>query len=90
MLGIAPVFAFALMLPLGVLLFTLQLGQLSPSSAAACTAVVLAFSAGTFLCIALSDLLPELQFHSHDRVSLTLALGAGFALMAGASLLEFF
>ena len=27
----------------------------------------LAFAAGAFLCIALSDLLPEIHFHSHDR-----------------------
>jgi zinc and cadmium transporter len=40
----------------------------------------LAFSAGTFLCIATSDLLPELQFHSHDRLKLSLALLAGVAL----------
>jgi zinc and cadmium transporter len=46
------------------------------------TAVALAFSAGTFLCIALSDLLPELQFHSHDRLKLSVALLAGVVLMA--------
>lgn len=80
--------AFALMIPLGVVLFTTQLGQLGPDAAELCTSVALSFSAGTFLCISLSDILPELQFHSHDRVSLTLALGAGFALMAGASILE--
>ena len=40
----------------------------------------LAFSAGTFLCIAAADLLPELQFHSHDRVKLSAALLAGIAL----------
>jgi zinc and cadmium transporter len=37
----------------------------------------LAFCAGTFLGIACMGLLPELQFHSHDRVKLTLALLAG-------------
>ncbi len=40
----------------------------------------LAFSAGVFLCISLSDLLPELEFHAHDRVVLSLALIAGIAL----------
>jgi zinc and cadmium transporter len=80
---------FALMIPLGVLLFTLHLGQLTARSAETWTAIALSFSAGTFLCIALSDLLPELQFHSHDRVPLTLALAAGFLLMAGASVFEF-
>jgi len=36
------------------------------------TGCVLAFSSGTFVCIALSDLLPEVQFHSHDRLKLFL------------------
>ena len=59
-----------------------------PISAGSWTAIALAFSAGTFLCIALSDLLPELQFHSHDRLPLSAALLTGFALMAGAALAE--
>src|SRR5271165_2614442 len=80
---------FALMIPLGVALFTIGLGQLSPAAASGWTAIALAFSAGTFLCIALSDLLPELQFHSHDRFKLSLALLAGFCLMAGTSAIEF-
>ena len=40
----------------------------------------LAFCAGTFLCIACADLLPELQFHSHDRLKLSVALAAGLAV----------
>ncbi len=40
----------------------------------------LAFAAGALLCIALSDLLPEVQFHSHDRTKLTLAFFAGILL----------
>ena len=40
----------------------------------------LAFCAGTFLCIASSDLLPELQFHSHDRFKLSFALLAGLTV----------
>ncbi len=48
----------------------------------------LAFSAGTFLCIALSDLLPELQFHQHDRIKLSAALLLGLALAWGAGKLE--
>ena len=45
----------------------------------------LAFSAGAFMCIALADILPEVQFHSHDRVKLTVsfALGLGIALALG-------
>ena len=40
----------------------------------------LAFAAGMFICIATSDLLPELQFHSHDRVKLSAALLFGISL----------
>jgi zinc and cadmium transporter len=80
---------FALMIPLGVVLFAVGLGHPSPAAASSKTAVALSFSAGTFLCIALSDLLPELQFHSHDRVKLSFALLAGFCLMASASVLEY-
>lgn len=52
------------------------------------TGAALAFSAGTFLFIALSDLLPEVQFHRHDRVWLSLALLAGIVLMGGIGFLE--
>ncbi len=41
----------------------------------------LAFLAGAFLCIALSDLLPEAHFHRHDRIKLTLAFCAGLGLV---------
>ena len=72
---------FALMIPLGVALFFLSIGRLGPEAAVDWAAGALAFSGGTFLCIALSDLLPELQFHAHDRTKLSLALLAGFVLM---------
>ena len=72
---------FALIAPLGVLLFFLGVHQFS-GSAAAFIGTALAFSGGVFLCIACSDLLPELQFHSHDRTKLTLALAAGIAVAA--------
>ena len=80
-------FGFAVMIPTGVLIFALGLAQVGPAAASTWTAVALSFSSGTFLCIALSDLLPELQFHSHDRLKLSLALIAGFSLMAAASVL---
>ena len=73
---------FGLMIPVGVVFFAVGMFGLGSSSASSWTAGALAFSAGTFLCIALSDLLPELQFHSHDRLKLSVALLAGFALMA--------
>lgn len=75
---------FALLIPLGAAFFGLGAALLGGSRSGPATAATLAFSAGTFLCIALSDLLPELQFHAHDRIPLSAALLGGFALMAGA------
>lgn len=77
--------AFAMMIPAGVVLFSLGVGRLDPKAGVALTAAALAFSAGTFLCISLSDLLPELQFHAHDRWKLSAALLGGLVLMAVAS-----
>lgn len=66
---------FAAMCPVGVVLF-FGVQQLmtdhNPLVGAA-----LAFSAGVFLCISLGDLLPEIQFHHHDRLWLSLSLLAG-------------
>ncbi len=39
--------------------------------------LALGFSAGVFLCIALADILPEVQFHAHDRMKLSAALMLG-------------
>lgn len=69
---------FALMCPLGALLFYFGVDVLEVSSAV--LPASLAFSAGAFICIALSDLLPEVHFHSHDRVLLTGAFLCGIAL----------
>jgi len=77
---------FALAIPAGVAVFYLGLAGADPSGQT--LAYALAFSAGTFLCISLSDLLPELQFHDHDRVQLSLALAAGLAVAYGAGTLE--
>ncbi len=70
---------FALAIPVGVLLFQWGAGQLVAESSGF-VGCALAFAGGTFICIAASDLLPELQFHSHDRLKLTTALLAGLAL----------
>ncbi|MEL0193067.1 MAG: ZIP family metal transporter [Halieaceae bacterium] len=48
----------------------------------------LAFSAGAFICIALGDLLPEIQFHSHDRGKLTGLFLLGLGLAWGIGLVE--
>src|SRR5690606_3934864 len=69
---------FALAIPVGIALFFLGMG--AESSSGPLLAYSLAFSAGTFLCISLSDLLPELQFHDHDRGKLSVALLLGLAL----------
>ena len=74
---------FAFGVPIGVLVFQLG-GEVSDGAIAA----ALAFSAGMFLCISLCDLLPELQFHGHDRLSLTLALLIGLAIAWGISSLH--
>ncbi len=79
---------FSMMIPLGATLFWVGVGFLGTSASARFTSGTLAFSAGTFLCIALSDLLPELQFHAHDRWKLSAALLAGVALMAAAGRFE--
>jgi zinc and cadmium transporter len=76
---------FAMMCPLGALLFYFGV-DLVGGSRDYLVAAALAFSAGAFICIALSDLLPEVHFHSHDRTKLTLAflLGIGLAYAIGA------
>ncbi len=70
---------FALVTPIGAALFYLGANHFADSNAAFLGGS-LAFCAGTFLCIASSDLLPELQFHSHDRLKLSAALLAGLAV----------
>ncbi len=69
---------FALKIPLGVLLFYVGMGRAHGEGNL--LAYALAFSAGNFLCIASSDLLPELHFHAHDRGALSAALLTGLAI----------
>ena len=71
-------FLFALAVPLGMFLFSIGMNELFVNHQF--LGVSLAVSAGIFLCVSLSDLLPELQFHSHDRVKLSIALLAGLIL----------
>ena len=61
---------FAIMCPLGALLFYFGLGEFSLAGGEALSAI-LGFSSGAFICIALSDLLPEVHQHAHDRFVLT-------------------
>ena len=70
---------FALASPIGAALFYLGTQHFAGGNVPA-LGYALAFCAGSFLCIASSDLLPELQFHSHDRLKLSVALLAGLAV----------
>jgi zinc and cadmium transporter len=78
---------FALAVPCGVLLYLATAGPIFGESGRV-LGPALAFAAGAFVCIASSDLLPELQFHSHDRGKLSAALLLGIALAAGIVWLE--
>ncbi len=69
---------FAAMCPLGAILFYVGVDLVAGGETV--VAAALAFSAGAFICIALSDLLPEVHFHSHDRGKLTLAFLLGIVL----------
>ncbi len=77
---------FSLAIPLGVVIF--RFGLMNDTQGGITLACALAFSAGTFLCIAWSDLLPELQFHDHDRIKLSASLLLGLALAYGVCQLE--
>ncbi len=75
---------FALMCPLGAMIFWFGASQ-STDWGPSLAGWGLAFSAGVFLCLALSDLLPEMEFHSHNRfqLSASLLLGIAAALVIG-------
>lgn len=70
---------YALAVPVGALIFGLG-AQAWIANEQRIVGSALAFAAGTFVCIATSDLLPELQFHSHDRWKLSIALLLGIAV----------
>jgi zinc and cadmium transporter len=74
--------AFALVTPLGALLFYVG-GSSWGVAHPVWLGYALALCAGTFLCIACTDLLPELHFHRHDRVLLSVALLAGLLIAIG-------
>lgn len=78
---------FAMLCPLGAVFFVFGLHHFTRQQPAI-TGCALAFSAGVFLCIALSDLLPEMEFHSHNRVRLSISLLFGVAIAWGIGLVE--
>lgn len=69
---------YALLSPTGVTLFWIGGTRLGMTEWL--IGLGLAVSAGFFICIALADLLPEVHFHSHDRVKLTAVFLLGVAL----------
>jgi zinc and cadmium transporter len=79
--------AYALIVPLGAMLFLASLRVFGGNQNAALGAA-LAMAAGAFLCIAAADLLPEVEFHSHDRLLLTAALTLGIAIAWGIVVME--
>lgn len=78
---------YAALVPLGAAAFMLTRGSISDSMAHPLLGYTLAFSAGTFCSIALTDLLPELHFHSHDRNKLTAAMLLSMGAMLAAQLI---
>ena len=79
---------YVAMIPIGAYAFCLTSGALGETLRNQLTGFALGFSAGTFIFIALSDLLPEVQFHRHDRVPLFLTLVGGVLFMYGIAWLE--
>jgi zinc and cadmium transporter len=82
-------FGYALMCPIGAALFYFGIQLYTTAGVQdVVVAAALAMSAGVFICISLSDLLPEVQFHSHDRLWLSAALLLGVATAWGIGYLE--
>ena len=78
---------FSLICPVGALLFYFGTRELGAGQQIA-VGCALGFSAGVFLCISLADILPEIQFHHHDRGILSAALLIGVALAFAIGLVE--
>lgn len=70
---------FSLMCPIGAILFAVGVDQFAQYRDTV-LGLALAFSAGIFLCISLGDLLPEVHFHSHDRLKLSGMLFLGIVV----------
>lgn len=79
---------YALICPVVAVVSYLGAGMLGPIAEGPLIGRALAFAVGAFLCISLSDLLPEIHFHRHDRGKLLVALTAGIGLAYGLYLVE--
>ena len=80
--------AYALICPLVAVGSYLGAGMLGPVAEGPLIGRALAFAVGAFVCISLSDLLPEIHFHRHDRGKLLVALSTGIGLAYGLYLVE--
>jgi len=78
---------FSLICPIGAFAFYYGMRELGNGQQLV-VGCALGFSAGAFLCISLADILPEIQFHYHDRVKLTATLLIGVALSFAIGLAE--
>jgi len=79
--------AYAAVVPIGAVCFLVSL-PLFGGSEGTVLGVALAIAGGAFICIAAADLLPEVQFHTHDRLLLTTSLVLGLALAWGITVAE--
>lgn len=79
--------AYALVVPLGAIGFLASL-RLFGDHQGQVIGIAMALAAGAFVCIAAADLLPEVQFHSHDRLLLTASLALGLAIAWGITVVE--
>lgn len=79
--------AHALLVPLGALVFLACLRG-AGGGREEFLGAALGLAAGAFVCIAAADLLPEVEFHSHDRLLLSASLALGITLAAGITVAE--
>lgn len=85
--GIAVNAGLALLCPLAAFLTYWGIGLFGEAEADV-AGRALAFGAGALLCISLSDLLPEIHFHGHDRILLTGSFLVGISLAYALHYLE--
>lgn len=78
---------YALIAPLAAWLAYLGLMGVGESDSVV-TGYAMAFCAGAFICVALADLMPEVQFHAHHRIQLTAALAIGVVVALALGLVE--
>ncbi|MFM8284057.1 MAG: ZIP family metal transporter [Planctomycetaceae bacterium] len=78
---------YALVVPLGAIAYLASLRWFGGGHEII-TGASLAAAGGAFICIAAADLLPEVEFHSHDRLLLSVALFLGLGVAVGITAVE--